>query len=425
MSMSMSQHFIIGDGFILEPDRYRLIAQGKEILLSQKETALLMTLCIFSLSVVERSHLLNSIWGDSESADIGLNKSILMLRRKFEACGVTKAIQTVPRIGYMLLLEAKAIAEDSAIEITTTDKEVDEDDVSANSTPPTEEIDILQPCGVGNKKRRKMIYTMLIACMVSLISVYFFQPHFLGNDYLLIDSVDRYDNPFGVLFISKDVGSELSSDITHTISNINAVFKRIADHVKYYILVSKGNISIVTILHNGERKQSNFLVDDGAYNFGQELQCAVNKIADNNYPTLASEEIRNSNVKFVSMRFFSRCQDKKFLLDLNIKRSGAPSKIKTVLQTVSAKNSKGIALFHFDRTSERNEIAYPDGTHQAIFHNSPASFNIDADDIIGNSIDTLKIIDAFTSPEAKQTIIDKKHGVFMSDVMGGILYIAT
>ncbi|MGL6562903.1 winged helix-turn-helix domain-containing protein [Aeromonas hydrophila] len=108
----MNQHYIINNNITFESKRYRLVINNKEITLSQKETELLEMLCISSLAVVERNQLLQSIWGSSESADIGLNKNILMLRRKFESIGINNAIKTIPRIGYMLLLEVKNIKDE-------------------------------------------------------------------------------------------------------------------------------------------------------------------------------------------------------------------------------------------------------------------------------------------------------------------------
>ncbi|HIC8861704.1 TPA: winged helix-turn-helix domain-containing protein [Aeromonas hydrophila] len=423
----MNQHFLIGDNFILEPDRYRLITTNKETPLSQKETELLVALCTFSLSVVERGHLLNSIWGNSESGDIGLNKNILMLRRKFESFGVKNAIQTVPRIGYMLLLEAKPVTADSTIEIAEFKQVVDEKSISSASSDVHDNTDVsmVTPQSRWHVKKGDFPYAALASVITAIISIYFFFSTSVDNSYRLIDSVDRYESPLGVLFIKKDLESELSDDITHVVNDINNVFSRIADHAKYYILASKENISVVSISHNGTHKQSNFLVENGFSHFSEELLCAVNNIAGNENPSIVNEPASSSSFKFVSMRFFSSCQDENFLLDLNVKRSGHPNKIKTMLQNFSAKDSQGTALFHFDRTSERQEISYPDGSKQAIFHNAPASFNIDAHDIVGNSDDILKIIGEFTAGEVRQTTIDSAHGVFMSDTMGGILYLAT
>lgn len=419
----MNEHYVIGDSFILEPDRYRLLSHDKETPLSQKETELLVLLCVSSLSVVERNYLLDSIWKNSESGDIGLNKNILMLRRKFESLGIKNAIQTVPRIGYMLLLEAKIVTMDNPIERASIKRVKEEESKSTHVEPPYsgDSVDV-----TGNHVAWRWFVPKiaLISLLLVITCIYFILPLRDDNKNRLIDSVDRYESPLGVLFIQKDIEGEMSDSMTHVINEINRVFSRVADHAKYYILASQDNISVVSISRDGTRKQSNFLVDNGVSNFREELLCAVNNMISNERQVQTNTRVSSSNVKFVSMRFFGSCHDKTFLLDLNIKRNGHPNKIKTLLQNFTAKNDQGITLFHFDRTSERKEIRYPDGGQEAIFHNAPASFVIDADDAVGNSDDILKIIGEFTAGKVRQTMIDSTYGVFMSDVMGGVLYFA-
>lgn len=419
----MNEHYVIGDSFILEPDRYRLLSHDKETPLSQKETELLVLLCVSSLSVVERNYLLDSIWKNSESGDIGLNKNILMLRRKFESLGIKNAIQTVPRIGYMLLLEAKVVTVDNPVERACIKRVTDEESISGR--------DELMYSGGGIDStvnhtawRRFMPYITLISLLLTITCIYLFLPLRYDNKNRLIDSVDRYESPLGVLFIQKDLEGKVSDGMTHAINEINRVFGRVADHAKYYILASKDNISVVSISRDGTRKQSNFLMDNSFTNLREELLCAVNNMVSNEGRAQTNERVSSSNIKFVSMRFFGSCHDKTFLLDLNIKRNGHPNKIKTLLQSFTAKNAQGITLFHFDRTSERKEISYPDGVQEAIFHNAPASFVIDAHDIVGSSDDILKVIGEFTASKVRQTMIDSTYGVFMSDVMGGVFYFA-
>lgn len=419
----MNKHYYqIGDDFIFEPDRYRLLTHNKETQLSQKETELLVLLCKFSLAVVERSHLLSSIWGNSESGDIGLNKNILMLRRKFESLGVKNPIKTVPRIGYMLLLEVKAISPDNTLDIIIANNEIEN-----NLEKKTSEIRVK-----GSKDKHNILFkltkkhiahSILVSCTIAFSILYLFSGYMSNNLYRLIDSVDKYEGSQGILLVKKYIDSNASNENTQIASEIDIIFKQAPVHAKYFIMASKDNISIVWRLLNNEYKQANFLVDHGSDNFQASLLCAVNNIINNNQLTMAPE-IDNNSIKYVSMRFFGNCKDKDYLLDLNVKRSGHPDKIKTVLQHFDAKNSQGTPLFHFDRTTERQQINYPDGSHQAIFKNSPASFNIDAQELVGNNDKILKIISEFTSSETTQTVIDSTNGVFMSDVMGGLLYLA-
>ncbi|OXX34397.1 winged helix-turn-helix domain-containing protein, partial [Vibrio sp. V14_P6S14T42] len=101
------------DKFIFEPETFRLILETKELKLSHKESAVLEQLCSNAMRVVERRTLLTQIWGDRESSDISLNKNILLLRRKFESIGIKNAIDTVPRVGYILKLDLETMQGDS------------------------------------------------------------------------------------------------------------------------------------------------------------------------------------------------------------------------------------------------------------------------------------------------------------------------
>ncbi|MBJ6907256.1 winged helix-turn-helix domain-containing protein, partial [Vibrio cholerae] len=65
------------DTFIFEPETFRLVLETKEIKLSHKESAVLQQLCENAMRVVDRRTMLTDIWGDSESSDISLNKTIL------------------------------------------------------------------------------------------------------------------------------------------------------------------------------------------------------------------------------------------------------------------------------------------------------------------------------------------------------------
>lgn len=98
----MRNGFIIDGSITFEPANYKLTINNKDIRLSQKECQVLEILCFNSNTVVERTAFIEPIWGNSASGDIGLNKAILLLRRKFESHNLTNLINTVPRVGYSL-----------------------------------------------------------------------------------------------------------------------------------------------------------------------------------------------------------------------------------------------------------------------------------------------------------------------------------
>lgn len=76
-------------------------------------------------------------------------------------------------------------------------------------------------------------------------------------------------------------------------------------------------------------------------------------------------------------------------------------------------------------TSERKEKHYENGGVEASFDNSPASLIIDQYEQVGKNEYILKIIKEFTSARMRQIMIDNTNKVFISDAMGGILYVAS
>lgn len=409
----MNQHYIINNNITFESKRYRLVINNKEITLSQKETELLEMLCISSLAVVERNHLLQSIWGSSESADIGLNKNILMLRRKFESIGINNAIKTIPRIGYMLILEVSKIQDEDIHQAICTDE-------------PEHIARIGEPSavskGVGTiqyMRAPKSAYAYIAVLILCLTALYLFLSQ--NADSIVktpLDDFDKYTYPTLSVFIKKG----LNIDMHRTINVINDVLKRVENNTKYYVLATGSNISIASVSDNGVRKQANFILDDAATNLDSELPCAVSNFIEHGHGEVSHHD--RPGTKLISMRFFKSCQAQDFLADVHVIRSGHPEKVKTVLQSIFSNDSHHRALFHFDRTSEYESITQPDGTRQIIFHNAPSPLDIDDINLIGEDEHIIRLIAEFTSAQTTHVSIDQKNDIFMSNIMGGILYFA-
>lgn len=105
-----------GDLFFFCPNTFRIFFGKKEIRISHKEAAILTILCENHMRVVERKTLLSIVWKDSEGADSNLNKNILLLRRKFESIGLNQAIETIPRVGYVLKLDIETVISDCTLQ---------------------------------------------------------------------------------------------------------------------------------------------------------------------------------------------------------------------------------------------------------------------------------------------------------------------
>ncbi|QSR45186.1 winged helix-turn-helix domain-containing protein [Aeromonas dhakensis] len=414
----MNQHYIINNNITFELKRYRLVINNKEITLSQKETELLEILCISSLTVVERNYLLQSIWNSSESSDIGLNKTILMLRRKFESIGISNAIKTIPRVGYMLLLEVAYIENEDEHQ----DKSKDE----LESVMLVGEQPAMNSSFINNRwgffsypRTAKSVYVYIAVLALCFVAVYSFITHSTeGTFETPLSDFDLYTNHSLSVYIKKG----LNVDKNTIIKTISDVLIRAKLDAKFYLLATANNISIASVSDNGVRKQSNFILDNATTDLNRELPCAVSNFVE--HSNRESSHHDRHGRKLISMSFFKGCRAQDFLADVHVVRSGHPEKIKTVLQSIFANDSHQRALFHFYRTSEYENIILPDGNRKIIFHNAPSPLDIDNLSLIGDNEYIIKLIAEFTSEKTTHVSIDQKHNIFMSDIMGGILYAA-
>ncbi|WP_193354308.1 winged helix-turn-helix domain-containing protein, partial [Aeromonas finlandensis] len=102
----------INDALIFTPSLFKLHVPGREIKLSNKETDLLARLCKDAGNVVQRNELLDFLWPRQDSANTNLNRVVLSLRRKFDTLGYNNVIETIPRVGYMVIANISTITED-------------------------------------------------------------------------------------------------------------------------------------------------------------------------------------------------------------------------------------------------------------------------------------------------------------------------
>ncbi|MFQ2545295.1 transcriptional regulator [Aeromonas caviae] len=157
----MKNGFIIDGSITFEPANYKLTINNKDIRLSQKECQVLEILCFNSNTVVERTTFIEPIWGNSASGDIGLNKAILLLRRKFESHNLTNLINTVPRVGYSLnaIITELSYNEDDGLISQSVD---DEQHTSENSED------------AGNIKNKNKTLFFIAVIIFSLLSTGYF-----------------------------------------------------------------------------------------------------------------------------------------------------------------------------------------------------------------------------------------------------------
>lgn len=108
------------DGFVLagarvEPRVLRFEADGSSVSLEPKVMAVLVTLASRAGEVVPRDELREIGWGDAYAAEEGLRRAVMILRRRFgDDPRSPRLIQTIPRVGYRLLVAPEPLATDPA-----------------------------------------------------------------------------------------------------------------------------------------------------------------------------------------------------------------------------------------------------------------------------------------------------------------------
>jgi DNA-binding response OmpR family regulator len=84
----------------------RVLSSAQEVILTEREFAILEALARANGRVLPRSSILLSVWGvDDASASGSLEVLIARLRRKLSAAGAPDAIRTMRGVGYMLQSE--------------------------------------------------------------------------------------------------------------------------------------------------------------------------------------------------------------------------------------------------------------------------------------------------------------------------------
>ncbi|MDQ1886085.1 winged helix-turn-helix domain-containing protein [Aeromonas salmonicida] len=250
---------------LFQPASFRLFYFDKEIQLSQKETGVLQYLCDHGPQVVERKTFIQELWGDSEGADISLNKSILTLRRKFESLGYLDAINTVPRVGYMLRLHVLAINVAAA------------EQPKINSRLPAE--------GKTTTSRFKRGLLYLILIVAGLLSVLLYQLDilYMGKEATPLSYKMAYDSPS--LTIIEMAGLKQSVNYPAFISRLPSDNK---------IQVSISNTAISLLDHsNGTQSWVKVFIQDPGTNINDQLTCIADYIT--NSPPVADKDAKTAH----------------------------------------------------------------------------------------------------------------------------------
>ena len=98
--------------FRLDVEKHRLLRDGEIVSVTPKAVEILSVLIQRRGELVERSELMNSVWGDVAVEEGNLTVTISMLRKALgEDNNSRKFIETVPRLGYKFVAETREVTE--------------------------------------------------------------------------------------------------------------------------------------------------------------------------------------------------------------------------------------------------------------------------------------------------------------------------
>lgn len=101
--MDMGTNYVEVNGIRVLTDTNEILVDGKLIKLTPKEKGVLLLLNENKGRTVLRSHILETVWGDSLGNDSGLTQAISRLRQIFkDDAKRQQLIRTIPKMGYQL-----------------------------------------------------------------------------------------------------------------------------------------------------------------------------------------------------------------------------------------------------------------------------------------------------------------------------------
>lgn len=105
IDLGQAHAFACGD-VAVDPPARQLKGQSRAVMLEPRMMQLLVALWEVDGAVVARERLIERCWGNVVVGDDSLNRAIAGLRRGLAECGTQAvAVQTVPRVGYRLVVE--------------------------------------------------------------------------------------------------------------------------------------------------------------------------------------------------------------------------------------------------------------------------------------------------------------------------------
>ncbi|MCR9352126.1 winged helix-turn-helix domain-containing protein [Vibrio alginolyticus] len=384
--------------------------EEKEIKLSHKESIVLKYLCDNSMRVVDRRYLLSEIWADSESSGISLNKTILQLRRKFESIGIHNAIDTVPRVGYMLKIAIEAKNEN----VFT--KELDNvvENIDCNLSEKNRLIDFL------TFPNKKIVKSLLLIVMFLIATTLIYLT--IKLDFFKKDSISPVNKK--ELFISKAKAKIQGHNLFYTDkvskNNLDIYMKlasRIGSDIEFYAFASDEAFSFINIETKYENISPKVFLIDKTLDIKTQVDCIVENVKTHIPPAINFTKLPGMAIS--RLDFYRPCSaDGGYQGSLLIKSTVKRLNSSTWTQDFTYFNKEGgEQLFHLKRFSRTS----PGKTKRALNVRSFHVYHMNQEALQINS-DVHKIFDEITQDVISLKTIDGHNNIYASSILGGILF---
>lgn len=390
------------DKFIFEPETFRIILEKKELKLSHKESAVLEQLCSNAMRVVERRTLLTQIWGDRESSDISLNKNILLLRRKFESIGIKNAIDTVPRVGYILKLDLETMQGNSPYHR----EEIIIDNINYL------EIDLEN---ISNKNKFGLKSFLLTVIFIATVSISIIDTYILykttdiNSHEILLTQSDNQEQGQNILFTEYISDSERDKYVTFS--------NNIKKDIKHYSLISKEALSFIKLNSSGNVIWQKIFFIDSENEKHSQLLC-IAKFINQDAPPPPIGVDKLPGMRVTSLNFYQACgSEDGYLGTMLIKTTDSYHRVSTRIQNISFTDNNGKLLFDIKMLSR----VHYDGKKIKLNLKSLNIGYINQDKIQTTPYLT-NIFEQITQDNTLLKTVDGKNRIYFSSIFSGILF---
>lgn len=440
---------------------YHLVRDdGVETRLSKMEVEVLSILCEHARQTVTRQTLFDNAWPNDTGSDGHLNRVILLLRRKFDSLGLFEVIKTVPKVGYVIddavafqdnidntvaILDSSENDVSDVLEQNTTSLISDNNisnDIGLNKYEPTKTALYIKSEGVSENKKKAFHSPLFIVCAALLLiacipTFLYFNSHQVFNVFFKNDSdsaepagaadfrnfnfySDGKISLFSTVQLNKSIQSKLGKFVSDNLRD---------DSGRYYIGISKKAISVLHMSDQHRSLKRIIYLREGR-SLLEEFGCILEEKNSNEYeersPPVRIE--KNSITKhFVSLVSPSCPTDREKTLSLDISMTISTDAaerddidrnrffyISMIGTSYDAKEIFSIS------SSGYVEYYMDDGVYYQKWNAKAKNINSLNPDFSGVPA-AIKLIDAISNRESAFITKRITEGVYVSDILDGVI----